>query len=40
MMMVKILQRFKMEYSGEEVGTVTELISKPDKPINIKFTER
>merc|ERR1719369_1006729 len=40
MMMVKILQRFKMEYTGEEVGTVTELISKPDKPINIKFTER
>ena len=40
MMMVKIVQRYRMEYKGEEVGTLTELISKPDKPINIKFIER
>jgi hypothetical protein len=39
-MMVKIVQRYHMEYRGEEVGTLTELISKPDKPINIKFIER
>ena len=38
--MVKIVQRYQMEYEGEEVGTLTELISKPDKPINIKFIER
>ena len=40
LMMVKIVQRFKMEYNGEEVGTITELVTQPDKPINIKFTER
>ena len=40
LMMVKVVQRFRMEFKGEEVGTITEMISKPDKPINIKFIER
>ena len=40
LMMVKVVQRFRMEYNGEEVGTMTEMISKPDKPININFIER
>ena len=40
MMMVKVIQRFKMEYSGEDVGTLTRFASIPDKPINIKFIER
>jgi len=40
LLMVKIVQRFKMEYSGEEINTITEIITQPDKPINIKFIER
>merc|ERR1712106_906431 len=40
MLMVKIVQKYRMEYTGEEVGTLTHMISIPDKPINIKFIER
>jgi len=40
MMMVKIVQRFRMEYDGEKVGFLTTFVSSPDKPINIKFVER
>jgi len=40
MMIAKIVQRYRMEYSGEKVGTITEFISVPDKPIKIKFVER
>ena len=38
--MVKLVQRFKMEYNGEDVGVLTTFVSVPDKPINIKFVER
>ena len=37
MMMVKIVQRFRMEYTGEKLGVITKLVSHP---VNIKFTER
>ena len=40
MIMVKLVQRYKMEYRGEEVGALTSFVSVPDKPINIKFIER
>ena len=33
-LMVKVVQRFKMEYSGDNVGTLTNFVSVPDKPIN------
>jgi hypothetical protein len=39
-MTAKIVQQFRMEYSGEPVGQLTKLISVPDKDINIKFTPR
>ena len=39
-MMTKVVQRFKLEYSGEPVGSVTNLVSIPDRPVNIKFTPR
>ena len=39
-LMVKLVQRFKMEYKGDDVGTLTTFVSVPDKPINIKFIER
>ena len=39
-MMTKVLQRFKLEYSGDPVGSVTNLVSIPDRPVNIKFTSR
>jgi len=40
MMMVKVVQRFSMEYAGEDIGVRTQFISVPDKPVNIKFIER
>ena len=40
MMIAKIVQRYRMEYSGEKVGFITQFISVPDKPIRIKFVER
>jgi len=40
MMMVKLVQKYRMEYSGPEVGTFIQFLSVPDKPINIKFIER
>ena len=39
-MMTKVVQRFKMEYNGEPVGSMTRLVSIPDRPVNIKFTLR
>eukprot|EP00092_Neocalanus_flemingeri_P074965 GFUD01092793.1.p1 GENE.GFUD01092793.1~~GFUD01092793.1.p1 ORF type:complete len:516 (-),score=135.05 GFUD01092793.1:110-1531(-) len=39
-LMVKLVQRFRMEYTGDKVETVTHLVSMPDKPINIKFIKR
>ena len=40
MLMVKVIQRFKLEYEGPEVGVFTKLINHPDKAVNIKFVER
>jgi len=40
LLMVKIVQKYRMFYTGEDVGTLTHMISIPDKPINIKFIER
>ena len=40
LLMVKLVQRFHLEYTGPDIGTITEIIVKPDKPVNIKFTER
>ena len=40
MMMVKIVQRFKMEQEGAPLGVITNFISVPDRNVNIKFTER
>eukprot|EP00092_Neocalanus_flemingeri_P107293 GFUD01137705.1.p1 GENE.GFUD01137705.1~~GFUD01137705.1.p1 ORF type:complete len:508 (-),score=128.83 GFUD01137705.1:562-2085(-) len=39
-LMVKLVQRYRMEYTGDKVETVTHLVSMPDKPINIKFIKR
>ena len=39
-MMTKVVQRFKMEYNGDPVGSMTRLVSIPDRPVNIKFTPR
>eukprot|EP00092_Neocalanus_flemingeri_P104678 GFUD01134110.1.p1 GENE.GFUD01134110.1~~GFUD01134110.1.p1 ORF type:complete len:474 (-),score=122.38 GFUD01134110.1:111-1532(-) len=39
-MMVKLVQKYRMEYTGEAVGMRTGFITIPDKPINIKFIER
>eukprot|EP00092_Neocalanus_flemingeri_P104679 GFUD01134111.1.p1 GENE.GFUD01134111.1~~GFUD01134111.1.p1 ORF type:complete len:152 (-),score=27.35 GFUD01134111.1:133-588(-) len=39
-MMVKLVQKYRMEYTGEAVGMRTGFITIPDKPINIKFIQR
>jgi len=40
MLMVKVVQKFHMEFRGEEFGVFTHAISVPNKPVNIKFTRR
>jgi hypothetical protein len=40
MVTAKIVQQFRMEYSGEPVGQLTKFFSVPDKDLNIKFTPR
>ena len=38
--MSTIFSSFELEWAGSEaVGTLTELINRPDKPIPIKFKE-
>jgi len=39
-MMAKVVQRFRLEYEGPEVGVLTKFVSFPDKEVNIKFVER
>ena len=40
MLMVKVVQRFRMEQDGGELGLLTKFVSVPDRPVNIKFVER
>jgi len=40
MLMVKVIQRFKLEYEGPEVGVFTKFVNQPDKAVDIKFIER
>ena len=40
-LMVKLVQNFKLEYAGDSpIGIKTELVSKPDKQIKIRFSSR
>lgn len=38
--LIKLLQRFRLLYNGEEVSTVMRLNYMPDKPLNFTLTER
>ena len=41
MLMMKLVQTFRLEYSGtEQVGVLTKFVSVPDKPVRIKFIRR
>lgn len=40
MLTVKLVQRFKMEQDGPQLGCATRLVSVPDGPVGIRFTER
>ena len=40
MMMVKVVQRFQLQYTGEKVGILTKFVSVPDTDVNIRFTKR
>ena len=41
MLMMKLVQTFRLEYSGtEHVGVLTKFVSVPDKPVRIKFIRR
>ena len=37
---VKLVQKFKMEQVGPQLGCATRLVSVPDGPVKIRFTER
>ncbi|GFY68961.1 cytochrome P450 302a1, mitochondrial, partial [Trichonephila inaurata madagascariensis] len=37
---IKIIQNFRVEYDGPEVGTIMRLSFIPDKPLNFKFIPR
>ncbi|GFY13101.1 probable cytochrome P450 49a1 [Trichonephila clavipes] len=37
---IKIIQNFRVEYDGPEVGTIMRLSLVPDKPLNFKFIPR
>ncbi|GFU13084.1 cytochrome P450 302a1, mitochondrial [Nephila pilipes] len=37
---IKIIQNFRVEYEGPEVGTIMRLSLVPDKPLNFKFIPR
>ena len=39
-MMTKMVQRYRMEYTGEQVGALTRMVSIPDRPITITFNQR
>ena len=39
-LIIKILQRFKLEYDGSEVGLTTAFVNKPNKKIRLKFVKR
>ena len=39
-LIVKLLQRFKLEYHHQPVGLVTPFVVKPDRKIKIKFSSR
>ena len=39
-LVIKILQHFRLEYEGPPLGLVMAFTNKPDRPVNIKFTDR
>ena len=39
-LVVKLLQKFKIEYHHEPVGLVTPFLVKPDRDIKMKFSPR
>ena len=38
--MVKVIQNFRIEYEGEDIGIKTSFVSTPDRPVVLKFIER
>ena len=40
MMLAKVVQRFKLEYQGEDVGVKTGLINAPDSDVVLIFKDR
>ena len=39
-LLIKILQRFTLEYDGPPVGLKLSFTNKPDRAVNIKFRDR
>ena len=39
-LMIKILQRFKLEYHGTDVGMTTAFVNKPNKKIRLRLVKR
>ena len=39
-LMIKIVQKYKLEYNGPKVGITTAFVNKPDKNIRLRFVKR
>ena len=39
-LMIKILQRFRLEYHGTAIKMVTAFVNKPDKKIRMRLVKR
>ena len=39
-LVIRALQTFRLSYTGPEVGWVLSFTSKPDRTVNIKFSDR
>ena len=39
-LVIKLLQKYRLEYHGEAVDVLTDLVSRPDRDVKIQFEER
>lgn len=39
-LLIRILQNYKVEYHHEDIGVITGIVSRPDKPLRFKFIRR
>ena len=40
LLLAKLVQRYRLDYTGPEISFITRFVSVPDQPVNIKLTPR